>query len=107
MIASIDDHRASHGVEPICRQLPIAPSTYHAHWAKWDDPSRLPDRAKRDAELRIEIARIHAERRYQQIVLVPPLFWIASRVASKAQDRSGDPPCPASIRPSSAACSPV
>jgi hypothetical protein len=29
MIAFIDDHRAAYGVEPICRILPIAPSTYH------------------------------------------------------------------------------
>jgi transposase InsO family protein len=61
MIAFIDDHRASYGVEPICRLLPIAPSTYHAHRARQADPSRLPARAKRDAELRVEIARIHAE----------------------------------------------
>ena len=31
MIAFIDDHRAAHGVEPICAVLPIAPSTYRAH----------------------------------------------------------------------------
>ena len=31
MIAFIDDHRGAHGVEPICKVLPIAPSTYHAH----------------------------------------------------------------------------
>lgn len=31
MIAFIDGHRAAHGVEPICKVLPIAPSTYHAH----------------------------------------------------------------------------
>ena len=30
MIAFIDDHRADYGVEPICRVLPIAPSTYFA-----------------------------------------------------------------------------
>ncbi len=30
MIAFIDDQRASYGVEPICREPPIAPSTYHA-----------------------------------------------------------------------------
>ena len=30
MIAFIDEHRAVHGVEPICKVLPIAPSTYHA-----------------------------------------------------------------------------
>ena len=29
MIAFIDDHRDAHGVEPICKVLPIAPSTYH------------------------------------------------------------------------------
>jgi transposase InsO family protein len=61
MIAFIDDHRAFYGVEPICRLLPIAPSTYHAHRARRDDPSHLPVRAKRDAVLRIEIARVHAE----------------------------------------------
>jgi transposase InsO family protein len=61
MIAFIDDHRASYGVEPICRQLPIAPSTYHAHRAQRDDPSRLSGRARRDAELRVEIARVHAD----------------------------------------------
>ena len=31
MIAFIDEHRAVHGVEPICKVLPIAPSTYHDH----------------------------------------------------------------------------
>ena len=35
--------------------------TYHAHRARKNDPSRLPARAKRDAELRVEIARVHAE----------------------------------------------
>ena len=41
MIAFIDDDRVDHGVEPICRVLPIAPSTYHRHVAKQTDPSRL------------------------------------------------------------------
>ena len=31
MIAFIDDHRDAYGVEPICRVLPIAPSTYYEH----------------------------------------------------------------------------
>jgi putative transposase len=31
MIAFIDAHRAVYGVEPICRILPIAPSTYYEH----------------------------------------------------------------------------
>ncbi len=47
MIAFIDDHRASYGVEPICEVLPIAPSTYHAHVAKRADPARRSVRARR------------------------------------------------------------
>jgi transposase InsO family protein len=58
MIAFIDDHRAAYGVEPICRLLPIAPSTYHEHVARRDDPSKLPERAKRDAELCGHIRRV-------------------------------------------------
>ena len=52
MIAFIDDHREAYGVEPICKVLPIAPSTYHEHVARRRDPSRLSARAKRDAVLR-------------------------------------------------------
>ncbi|MBB5720388.1 transposase InsO family protein [Stakelama sediminis] len=58
MIAFIDDQRAVHGVEPICRVLPIAPSTYHAHVAQRRDPLRLSARARRDAALRIEVRRV-------------------------------------------------
>jgi len=49
MIAFINDHREAHGIEPICKVLPIARSTYHAHVAKRVDPSRLSARARRDA----------------------------------------------------------
>ena len=58
MIAFIDDHREAHGVEPICRVLPIAPSTYHAHIVKRADPARLSTRAKRDAALKVEVRRV-------------------------------------------------
>ena len=61
MIAFIDDHRQAHGVEPICRVLPIAPSTYHAHAARRADPSRLPKRVRRDADLKVEIRRVFDE----------------------------------------------
>lgn len=61
MIAFIDAHRAVYGVEPICRMLPIAPSTYHAHVARRSDPDRLPPRVKRDARLRPEIHRVWEE----------------------------------------------
>ncbi len=59
MIAFIDEHRAAYGVEPICRVLPIAPSTYHAHAARRADPKELPARARRDAALMIEIRRVY------------------------------------------------
>jgi transposase InsO family protein len=58
MTAFIDDHRDVFGVEPICRVLPIAPSTYHEHAARRRDPSRRPARDRRDADLRKEIRRV-------------------------------------------------
>ena len=58
MVKFIDDHRGAHGVEPICEMLPIAPATYYEHLAKRADPSRLSDRAIRDAELRPHIQRV-------------------------------------------------
>ncbi len=61
MIAFIDDYRGEHGVEPICAVLPIAPSTYHNHAARRADPLLLPARAKRDAALMPQIARVFAE----------------------------------------------
>jgi len=61
MIAFIDDHRAEHGVEPICRMLPIAPSTYYDHLAKRAEPSRRSERARRDDVLRPEIRRVFEE----------------------------------------------
>src|SRR4051794_29128116 len=58
MIGFIDDHRAAFGVEPICRVLPIAPSTYHDHAAKRADPGKLSARARRDASLQTDIKRV-------------------------------------------------
>ncbi len=58
MIAFIDAHRATYGVEPICRVLPIAPSTYHAHAAKRADQGKLSARARRDASLQTDIRRV-------------------------------------------------
>ena len=58
MIASSTSTAPSYGVEPICRVLPIAPSTYHAHAARRADPGKLPARARRDAALKDEIGRV-------------------------------------------------
>jgi putative transposase len=56
MIAYIHEHKDRFGVEPICQVLPIAPSTYYQHSKR--PPSA---RALRDAKLKAEIARVHAE----------------------------------------------
>jgi transposase InsO family protein len=61
MIAFIDDHREAYGVEPVCKVLPIAPSTYHEHAAKRADPAKLSARAKRDGSLKVEVQRVFAE----------------------------------------------
>jgi putative transposase len=61
MIAFIDDHREAFGVEPICKVLPIAPSTYREHAARRADPAKLPARAKQDVSLKVEIRRVFAE----------------------------------------------
>ena len=56
MTRYIDAHRDLFGVEPICRTLAIAPSTYYA--AKSRPPSA---RTCRDAELKPEIRRVHED----------------------------------------------
>ncbi|MCA0942502.1 IS3 family transposase, partial [Salipiger pacificus] len=65
MVDFIEAHRDAHGIEPICRVLPIAPSTYYDHLydhlAKRANPARLSDRARRDAALRPEIERVWEE----------------------------------------------
>ena len=55
MIDFIDAHRDVFGVEPICRELPIAPATYYA--AKIRPPSA---RAIRDAVMSAKIRAVHS-----------------------------------------------
>jgi hypothetical protein len=57
MVALIDAHREEYGVEPICAQLPMAPSTYYEHKARQADPARAPARVRRDRELESQIQR--------------------------------------------------
>ena len=59
MMAFIDAHREDLGIEPICRELAIAPSSYHEHAARCADPGRRPARARRDEEIREQIKRVH------------------------------------------------
>jgi len=58
MVTFIDDHRKTYGVEPICRVLPIAPSTYFRHKAAQRDPRKRSARAQHDEVLRAIIRRI-------------------------------------------------
>jgi putative transposase len=60
LVGFIDEHRVQHGVEPICRALQIAPSTYYAAKHREVAPSA---RAVRDAAL-------------MQVLMV---LWVANR----------------------------
>ena len=70
MISFIKEHRGVWGVEPICRVLQIASSTFYARLAVERDPDKASDRAKRDAELCPEIKRIWDDNRsvYGEVV---------------------------------------
>ena len=61
MICYIDKYREQFGVEPICKVLPIAPSTYYNHKHLARNPDQRSDRAKRDEQLEPEIERVWKE----------------------------------------------
>jgi transposase InsO family protein len=61
MFRYIEEHKDRYGVEPICKQLPIAPSTYYELKARERDPQRLPQRHRRDAQLCPHIQRVWQE----------------------------------------------
>src|SRR5262249_7726418 len=61
MVTFIDQHRTPYGVEPICRLLPIAPSTYYRYKVQQRDPTKRSARAQQDAVLRAIIRRIWTE----------------------------------------------
>lgn len=58
MKAFIDEHRGVFGVEPMCKVLQIAPSTYRAHAARLARPELRPARARQDEVLMGHIERI-------------------------------------------------
>ena len=57
-VAFVEAHRADYGVEPICRELAIAPSTFYRHRTHHVDPTTRSDRAQRDDGLRVETQRV-------------------------------------------------
>ncbi len=58
MIAFIEEHRDVFGVEPICKVLPLAPSTYYDRLAIAKNPDRASARAKSDTDICKEIERV-------------------------------------------------
>jgi putative transposase len=54
----VDQHRATHGVEPICTALQIAPSGYWRHAAHRRNPALRCARAQRDEVLVPQIERV-------------------------------------------------
>lgn len=63
MIRFIDDHKQVYGVEPICRVLPIAPSTYYHELNLRKNPELRSQRHHRDSWLKDEITRVFNENR--------------------------------------------
>jgi putative transposase len=61
MVAFINQHRATYGVEPICAVLPIAPSTYFLRKTQQEDATKRSARARRDDERRTAIQRVWDE----------------------------------------------
>ena len=61
MTRFVGEHCHAYGVEPICRVLQIAPSTYYSHAAREADPEARPDRWWRDRALEAEVRRVWDE----------------------------------------------
>ena len=57
----IDQHRDQHGVEPICKELPIAPSTYRRCKVLERQPEKRSERTRRDDQLCHDIQRVWEE----------------------------------------------
>jgi len=79
MISFIDEHRSRLGVEPICRPLPIAPSTCYEGFAKRTDVDRLSARARNDIAMKNEIC--------QGVQRELPGLWRAQGLASVTTGR--------------------
>ncbi len=58
-MAFTDAHREELGIEPICQELAVAPSSYHQHAARLADPGKRSPRARRDDERKDHIRRVH------------------------------------------------
>ena len=61
MVDFIDQYRGVYGVEPICKELPIAPSTYYRCKQVEREPEKRSQRSKNDEQLIPEIQRVWQE----------------------------------------------
>jgi len=62
MVMSFIDHTCKElGIEPICRELAVAPSSYHEHAARLANPAKRSARARRDDEIKQQIRCVHEE----------------------------------------------
>ncbi len=61
MVAFINEYRDQYGVEPICTQLPIAPSTYYQQRAREVDATKISARHHRDQSLKPHMQRVWEE----------------------------------------------
>jgi len=61
MTGFVDAYRDDYGVEPICKVIKIAPSTYHEQARRRQQPETAPARVRRDTELKQEIQRVFDE----------------------------------------------
>ena len=60
MIAFMEAHVGDYGVEPVCKVLQIAPSTWYDHARRRANPDLCSARVKEDEQLCNEITRVHA-----------------------------------------------
>ncbi|MDP1787247.1 IS3 family transposase [Nitrosomonas sp.] len=58
MVTFVNSNKAEYGVEPICNEIWIAPSSYYEYKTRERDPDRLPDRIKREMKLKLDIQRV-------------------------------------------------
>ena len=58
MIGFMEGQVGGYGIEPMCKVLHIAPSTWHEHAARKADPERRPNRAKTDEVLSEKIHEV-------------------------------------------------
>lgn len=58
MVDYIDLNKEKHGVESICKVLPIAPSTYYDQKDKQRNPEKRSSRVQRDEQLKADIQRV-------------------------------------------------